>query len=533
LECDLNVSIQTGTTVAAWLDQSGLGNDMVASGNPQWGTVLTPSGLPAVSFDGDGDKVERTGALGGLPSGNANRTIIMVAKYKGSTAWAGVSYGTGANNQAFGLNVKHPTGELDLQGWGGGNDLISTTPGIGAGWLVQAGVLGNGIATLYKDGAQIAQWAHTYATVLSKMVIGAEIANLGFVNVDVAAVLIYNRALTAGELASVQSFLQTKYFQTGVPNTAPVVTITAPANGASFANGTAITFTGSAIDALQGNLSAGLAWSSSINGAIGTGASISVSSLSPGTHTITASRTDAGGLTGTATITVTVVAAAPPVTTNLVLHLESTQGVSTSGTKVNSWTDLSSRANTVSSVGNPQLVPTRTPSGKPAITFNGTTDALQRVHSSSPLNGFPTVNANRTIFIVAKYNNASTDAGVSYGTASSNRAFGLVVAPTTGQLRLQGWGSSNELTSTTAGSGAGWLVQSAVLSSGTATLFKNGTQIAQWAHTYNTSLTRLAIAARLSSGFVNMEVAAVLIYDRALTATERASVETYLRTKYL
>ena len=41
------------------------------------------------------------------------------------------------------------------------------------------------------------------------------------------------------------------------------------------------------------------------------------------------------------------------------------------------------------------------------------------------------------------------------------------------------------------------------------------------------------IGGEIKSGFVNMDVAAVLIYNRALSATERASVESYLQTKYL
>ncbi len=92
----------------------------------------------------------------------------------------------------------------------------------------------------------------------------------------------------------------------GPGNTAPVVTITAPANGSSFAQGASITFSGTANDAEDGNISASLTWTSSINGIIGSGASFSTSSLSAGNHTITASVTDSGGLPGSAQITLTV-----------------------------------------------------------------------------------------------------------------------------------------------------------------------------------------------------------------------------------
>jgi hypothetical protein len=216
LESDLNVTLQAGTTVAGWLDQSGLGNDLVASGNPQLAAGLTPTGQPAVRLDGNGDKLQRvnsTNPLNGLPTGNANRTMFLVTKYNASGAWGGLAYGTGATNQAFGLIVKHLSGELALQGWGTGNDLVSTTPGIGAGWLVQSAVLSNGTGTLFKDGTQIRQWTHTYNTVLTKLVIGAEIKDAGYLTMDVAAVLIYNRALDATERASVDAYLRSKYIQ--------------------------------------------------------------------------------------------------------------------------------------------------------------------------------------------------------------------------------------------------------------------------------------------------------------------------------
>ncbi|MDX1999085.1 MAG: pre-peptidase C-terminal domain-containing protein [Thermoanaerobaculia bacterium] len=96
----------------------------------------------------------------------------------------------------------------------------------------------------------------------------------------------------------------------GGGNTPPTVTISAPATGSSFTSGTSVTFTGTATDVESGTLTAGMTWTSSINGAIGTGGSFSTSTLSNGTHTITASATDGGGLTGSASISITINAAA-------------------------------------------------------------------------------------------------------------------------------------------------------------------------------------------------------------------------------
>jgi subtilisin len=109
---------------------------------------------------------------------------------------------------------------------------------------------------------------------------------------DVSNATIFNPVLVAGSSG-------------GGSNTSPTVNITSPADGASFASGASITFTGSAADTEDGNLTSSLIWTSSEDGQIGTGGSFS-EMLSDGTHTITASVTDSGRLTGSASISVTV-----------------------------------------------------------------------------------------------------------------------------------------------------------------------------------------------------------------------------------
>ena len=88
-------------------------------------------------------------------------------------------------------------------------------------------------------------------------------------------------------------------------NTAPTVTITTPATGTSVPDGTSIGFAGSASDSQSGNLTSSLVWRSNIDGQIGTGGTFA-RTLTPGTHTVTASVTDSGGLTGQRSVTVTV-----------------------------------------------------------------------------------------------------------------------------------------------------------------------------------------------------------------------------------
>lgn len=91
-----------------------------------------------------------------------------------------------------------------------------------------------------------------------------------------------------------------------VRSNVPTISITAPANGASFVAGVNVTFTGTASDIEDGTISNAIAWSSSLDGVLGTGASLTVNTLRVGSHTITASITDSHGRTATKTRALTI-----------------------------------------------------------------------------------------------------------------------------------------------------------------------------------------------------------------------------------
>jgi hypothetical protein len=91
----------------------------------------------------------------------------------------------------------------------------------------------------------------------------------------------------------------------GPANEPPSVSITNPADGASFDSGAMIPFQGTASDPEEGDLTDSLVWTSSIEGQIGEGSSFSYI-LEDGNHTITASVTDSGGSTASDSITIMV-----------------------------------------------------------------------------------------------------------------------------------------------------------------------------------------------------------------------------------
>jgi len=95
-------------------------------------------------------------------------------------------------------------------------------------------------------------------------------------------------------------------YPAGEVDQAPVVTISAPADGSTFDNGAAITFTGSADDFEDGPLSANISWSSNIDGNLGTGETIAATLSGDSVHLITAEVTDSAGNTSSDSITITV-----------------------------------------------------------------------------------------------------------------------------------------------------------------------------------------------------------------------------------
>ena len=208
LESDLGLGLN-GNQVTSWSDISGSGYTLTSAGNPQQVISAELGNQPVVDFDGVGDKLEIASGLSGLPTGNADRTVYLVANYRG-VGFGGFAYGNAACNQAFGTSLDNQ-GFLMAQGWCGSEDYSSNEVGTGAGWLVQSIVYEAGVMRHYKDGVLIDTQSHNYNTVLDNLVLGGELADNNFMNMQVAAALIYDRALNATEAQQVEDYLQNKY----------------------------------------------------------------------------------------------------------------------------------------------------------------------------------------------------------------------------------------------------------------------------------------------------------------------------------
>ncbi len=95
------------------------------------------------------------------------------------------------------------------------------------------------------------------------------------------------------------------------PNAAPTIQITAPADHASFPFAQPTTYTATVTD--PDSPAPSVTWTSDLDGALGTGSSITASFGAPGTRKMTATATDDKGAKASATITVTGINLAPKV----------------------------------------------------------------------------------------------------------------------------------------------------------------------------------------------------------------------------
>ena len=112
-------------------------------------------------------------------------------------------------------------------------------------------------------------------------------------------------------------------------NTAPTISISSPVSGTTVAQGSSVSFAGSASDSQDGTVTSRMVWSSNLDGQIGTGGAFS-KALSVGSHTVTATVTDSGGLTASRQISVIVTSS-----TTVNVALAANGAVATASTTLN------------------------------------------------------------------------------------------------------------------------------------------------------------------------------------------------------
>lgn len=525
---------EAGTEVLAWLDGSPAGHDV---STPSAGPRLQQGSLGDhvfLSFDGVNDQLGRAAGLSDLPGANDDRSVFLLVRYQGD-GFGGVTWGSPRCNGVFGPGVDS-RGFLAVQGWCFGYDVVTSQPGTG-GWQLQTAVHGASRLQHYADGALLSDIEHTFDTDDNgRLALGYEIDGFPFVAMDLAAVLIYDRALDAADRLRVEGYLREKYL--------PAV----PPGGDRPP-----TAREDLVDALPGQLSSldvlrnddddlgldpaslvleqrpqhGLA---SVDPAHGV-----LRYLHDGSSHLTDSLTyrvadHTGQLSDPATVWITV-GAPLPVTEGLVLRLEPQHGawLDDGDHHLQVWLDTSGHGNDVLAAGRPR-VDSVGPGGRPYLQLDGFDDHLQNLEE---LAGFPDAGQERTLITVVRYRSGGFG-GVSYGATECNQTFGAVV-DAAGELATQGWCLGNDIFTGSPAEAQGWLTHTALVDAGTLWQYRDGQLIDTAQHVFDTAAEgQLVIGAELDlSPHVAMDVAAVLLFDRALSESERLAVDDYLAVRYL
>lgn len=239
---------------------------------------------------------------------------------------------------------------------------------------------------------------------------------------------------------------------------------------------------------------------------------------------------------------VTYMTSVPQPSSNLVLWLRNDLGITTSTGTVSSWADQSGNGHdaTQATAG---LRPSFTAGAinsavLPTVTFNGTSQYL------SMSSNFADLTSGASIFLVLKPTNAtSTGIPCSLGNASDSDAVFPKIITTQASLTANNLTTSSTVTTPTSTiSSSNYQLLETILLPGagagtaTGTVYVNGVQKAQSTTMQNlNNITRVSDLIGAGVGpatYFNGGIAEVLVYKTALTASQRASVESYILSKF-
>jgi hypothetical protein len=219
LKADAGITLDTGA-VQTWADQSGNGRDFSApaAGNrPAYSGTL--NGLPVLTFDGTTDYLAGNAASLSIAKNVSGLTMIVVAKYASATQQriVGIATNTAGITRAL-LGVSTTQWQV------GGRRLdADSVVVVGGGassnnYVIHSGVIRYSVATagVFINSASQVDTAFLTAgnssnTDSASVSIGDGVSPSQPLNGDIAEVIIYQRALSTAERASVERYLSVKW----------------------------------------------------------------------------------------------------------------------------------------------------------------------------------------------------------------------------------------------------------------------------------------------------------------------------------
>ena len=549
LKADAGVTTAPGDAVEAWSDQSGQNNHA-----SQWDPAAAPvlvqdaiNGKPAVRFTDAPQYLDVASAPSIALAGDVTTFAVLAvedfATFRG--IWAKTVGNRAEPNDYY---LAAGTGIATLYR---ANTGTAAAQGVTSTFAVPTGqpvVVGFDIA-----GQAVTHYLNAQADRPGSITLTPEDGGLSLrigsrddlatqMKGDLAELLIYDKALTAEERATVLNYLGARYgiAYVRLGNQAPVVNLTSPTDGATLALPATATIVANATDsddtvARVELLANGLPLATLTNSPY----QLAVDFLSPGQVQLTAVATDSWGARGTsAPVTVQITGSAPatPPSGDLNLWLKADAGVTTgAGNAVTAWADQSGQGNDAyqwDPAAAPLLVAGAV-NGKPALRFAAAPQYLEVADSPTA-----TVTGDLTTFYVVKFDDFGTYRAVwaqTFGNLA--RPFDCWFAPGTGVPNaFRGGAAGYGAVAGTAGVPAGHYaivgldasgttlthyLNDQPNGSGTITAVPEGASVPLRIGTRDDQVTQM-----------KGDIAEVLLYARALSASERNNLVLYLAGKY-
>jgi hypothetical protein len=549
LRADAGVTTNENGLVMQWDDQSGSLNHASQTTDLQM-PLFVPNAItnkPALRFDGSATAGEHD--FLNIPHAEslaitADLTTLFVIKVDDFANYNAVWSKTAGNLPApTDLYTDVNSGLMRVYRGNGTAENLSTVPSaqaIRAGAYLVLGVdIRETTATHYLNGQPNGTGTvnTNTADTVQDMKIGTRNDLFTKMRGDIAEILIYNRSLSEAERNSAFSYLQNKY---GLQNSPPSVTLSATPSGSVNA-GAIVTLNATAVD-LDGSIARVefLANGVAIGTALAPPYRLRVQTESAGNVVFTARAVDNRDVAGTsAPLTNTVTGAGPtvnPVTSGVQLWMQADTGTTLgTGDKVLEWADQSGNRNTAAQTDE-NLAPTLVANalnGHAVVRFDGVDDVLDVADSDSI-----SITNDISTFYVLRFDNFSTFRSV-WGKTLVNQPAPTDIYAGSGSgtpVFYRGNGTSPGNANGARPYPAGSYILAGVQQAGTAVShFLNGAPNGGGTITVvaEDRDTALRIGSR-GDGVTRMsgDLAELLIYDRALSASERTALQRHLAEKY-
>lgn len=213
-----------------------------------------------------------------------------------------------------------------------------------------------------------------------------------------------------------------------------------------------------------------------------------------------------------------------PPSAGMHLWLRADAGVTASGGLVSRWLDQSGngRHASMNLVSRQPALASGALNGRPVIRFNGAQSMYLDIYAQ------PTT---FTVFVVGKNSMPSESYSMILGPGSTSPNNQLRWENGS-QVLFVGLGNNMPIITSSIGNTRAYHALSARYNGSVMNVYRDGNTVSSHSFTTTGPWTLASVGSWLSSYYMQGDLAEVILYDRALSETERASVNEYLRSKY-